>query len=136
MPHERPLVPPSGGCFSRVYRPPVAYEAIQRGVGTHIKVVVAPHLDGELFSNPGPHLRPFRGIEAAALVDLAYNPLALALLGEDPAKTGVVGRTPENEGDEKEAAGEGAWPEVFKDCEKDGSGGVYRSADEQIPAIR
>ena len=69
-------------------------------------------------------------------MDLAYNPLALALLGEDPAKTGGVGRTPENEGDEKEAAGEGAWPKVFKDCEKDGSGGVYRSADEQIPAIR
>ena len=109
-------------------RPPGAHEATQKRVATHIKVVVAPRLDGELFSNPGPHLRPCRGVEPAALVDLAYNLLALALLGEDPAKTGVVGRTPETK---EEAAGEGAWPEVFKDYEKDGSGGVYRCADEQ-----
>ena len=50
---------PVGGRLSRVKHPPVAHEATQRAVGTHIKVVVAPHLDGELFSNPGPHLRPF-----------------------------------------------------------------------------
>ena len=65
------------------------------------------------------------------MVDLAYTALALALLGEDPAKTVVVDRTPENEGDENEAVGEEAWPEVFKDYEKDGSGGVYRRADAQ-----
>lgn len=100
------LVHPVGGCLSRVYRPPVAHEATQREVGTHIKVVVAPHLHGELGSNPGPHLRPFRGVEPAAFLDLAYNPLVLTLLGEDPAKTSVVGRTPENERNEKEAAGE------------------------------
>ncbi len=108
------LVPPRWrlpGCPSRVHRQPVAHEATQRGVGTHIKVVVAPHLDGELFANPGPHLRPLRVVEPAAFVDLANNPLAPALLGEDPAKTGVVGRTPENERDEKEAAGQGARPE-------------------------
>jgi len=46
---------------------------------------------------PLPHFGPFGAIEPAALGDLAaYDPLALALLGQDPAETSVVGRTPES----------------------------------------
>ena len=53
---------------------------------THVKVLIAPHLDGELFANPNPDLGRFRDRICT------HDPLALALLIEDSAETGVEGR--------------------------------------------
>jgi hypothetical protein len=97
-------------------RPPLARLARDHGERekerewTHIKVVIASHLDGELLADPRPHLRPSLAIEPAAFLDLAHDPLALALLGQDPAETSVVRCAPEDERPEKEVAGEGARP--------------------------
>ena len=74
----------------------VPHDNTQRGARTHIKVIVEPYLDGELFANPRLHLKPFRAIEAAAVADLAHSRFAFALLGEDPTGIGVVSRTPED----------------------------------------
>jgi hypothetical protein len=103
-------------CDPRVHRTPGPHRRPRaRAGGTHIKVVVAPHLDGELFADPRAHLRPALAIEPAAHLDLAHDPLALALLGQDPAEPGVVSRPPEDKGPEKEMAGEGARPEEEED---------------------
>jgi len=52
LPHENFLLVLTWcGGVPRVYCPPVLHEVTGKGVGIHINVVVARHLDGELFAS-------------------------------------------------------------------------------------
>ena len=91
------------------------HETTGQEQGAHLEAVVASHLHRELVADPLAHFWPLLAIEPAPVLDLAYDPLAFALLGQDPAEPGVVGRTPHDEGPEKDVAREDAGPEEEED---------------------